>query len=335
MVITGTPQQNSLVPGADLCVNSLTFNGTTPVTIANDGYRITLDSTASGAASALNIYQNATLNARLALGGANVVTVAGGLTLTLGGATSGGTLKLINQLPVSGAALWLDAADASTLHTSGTTVTRWDNKGSYGNAVAGTATLKSGGINGHQALEFNGTSDYLMSDNAYVNTGGSMTLFMVKKRISASATGNKKRASSMSFIGPSSNTDWNTTANLSLEDSQGNDTYPAVRHDPSHRRQRYFGFIRQQPASDRSNRHRFAHQQQHGFTSHLHHGRRQFEWLLRHHLRHRQHRQHQPGQGRNWHNHPKRHQHLQWHDHGQCRHTPVRQARGALQQHLI
>jgi autotransporter-associated beta strand protein len=95
VVITGTPLQNSLAAGASMSVNSLTFNGTTPVTVASDGYEITLGSTAGGTASALNIYQNTTLNTRINLGAANVFTVANGLTLKLGGSLGGaGSLTL-------------------------------------------------------------------------------------------------------------------------------------------------------------------------------------------------------------------------------------------------
>ncbi|MEI8372586.1 MAG: autotransporter-associated beta strand repeat-containing protein [Planctomycetota bacterium] len=87
---TGAVQQSNVVLGANMTVNSLTFNDSNTVTIANDGNTLTLMGTGSGTSSAISAKQNATINANLDLGTAQTWTVASGKTLTVGGAVSGG-----------------------------------------------------------------------------------------------------------------------------------------------------------------------------------------------------------------------------------------------------
>ncbi|MEI8375032.1 MAG: TIGR03790 family protein [Planctomycetota bacterium] len=147
---TGASQQGKIVLGANMSVNSLTFNDTTPVTIANDGFAISLNSTGSGASSAISANQSAAVNAGIALGGAAVFTTAGGKTLTIGGAISGGSL---------------------TVAGSGTTVLSGTNSFAGGVTICSPSTLKLGAaevipsgpskgnviING--TLDLNGNSD--------------------------------------------------------------------------------------------------------------------------------------------------------------------------------
>ena len=80
----------------------------------------------------------------------------------------GGTLKL--QLPIpSGAALWLDAANASSLTASGSNLTAWnDSSGNGFNATSGGGAITGlSTINGQNAIQFNGSSNYLVSSGTY------------------------------------------------------------------------------------------------------------------------------------------------------------------------
>jgi hypothetical protein len=73
-----------------------------------------------------------------------------------------------------GLALWLDAADATTLTLSGSNVTQWRDKSGLGNtttAIGGSPTYSSNQIN------LNGSSTYL--SGPYVNTTTTLTAFVV------------------------------------------------------------------------------------------------------------------------------------------------------------
>jgi len=78
-------QQSNVVLGSSMSVRSLTFNDTTPVTIANDGSFLQLNSTGTGAASAISTNENATINAGVVLGVNQTWTTAAGRTLTVAG----------------------------------------------------------------------------------------------------------------------------------------------------------------------------------------------------------------------------------------------------------
>ena len=64
----GAMRQGSVVLGANMTVNSLTFSDTNAVAIGNDGNVLTLMSTASSASSAIVANQDATIDANLVLG---------------------------------------------------------------------------------------------------------------------------------------------------------------------------------------------------------------------------------------------------------------------------
>ena len=199
---------------------------------------VNLANNASGAVTLSVGNDGATTNYDGSLTGAGGLTKVGGGTLRLTGASSylgataiqTGAIKLqgASGPPVSGYALWLDAQDASTVHTSGPNVIQWDNKGSCGSSVtnngAANGNYNATGINGHPSVGFDGTGGkYLMSCKGvpvYTNTGNTMSLFVVKKR---NANANDYRGA-LSFIGPDNPSDWNHISNLSTED-QRNDQW--------------------------------------------------------------------------------------------------------------
>ena len=81
---TGATQQSNIVLGADMTLNSVTFNDPTPVTVGS-GNALTLLSTATAATSAISTNQDATINAGVILGASQTWTTAATKTLTLGG----------------------------------------------------------------------------------------------------------------------------------------------------------------------------------------------------------------------------------------------------------
>ena len=104
--------------------------------------------------------------------------------------------------PVSGAVLWLDASDPSTLTTNATRVQAWKNKGSGGAGASGTnlwftqstAALQpwlTNQLNGRPVVTFNKNGSgysagctYLgnIGRNAYTNGGSQMTYFVVARQ---------------------------------------------------------------------------------------------------------------------------------------------------------
>lgn len=78
-------------------------------------------------------------------------------------------------------ALWLDAADASTITLNGSTVSQWSDKSGNGrNAVMATAvnqpTYVSSGINGKPTLAFDGASRTMVYDGTFLaNTDYTVT----------------------------------------------------------------------------------------------------------------------------------------------------------------
>ena len=87
--------------------------------------------------------------------------------------------------PVAGAVLWVDASTLATGTGISAATTPVANLGSQGGTFnVGGYDVVASGIGTQNALRFNGTSQYLSSTNAYTNTGTTMTVFAVIKRIS-------------------------------------------------------------------------------------------------------------------------------------------------------
>lgn len=76
-------------------------------------------------------------------------------------------------------ALWLDAADSSTLTLSSTTVTQWRDKSTLANNAApvGSPVFASTGLNGKQSISLDGAS--MGFRGALANTGTVSTTFVV------------------------------------------------------------------------------------------------------------------------------------------------------------
>jgi len=81
---------------------------------------------------------------------------------------------------VSGVALWVDGSTA-TINAGTVTVT---NAGSVGGTLSGPASLAAGGIGSLQAVQFNGTNQYVTGN--YTNTGTTLTAFFVGKSLNSS-----------------------------------------------------------------------------------------------------------------------------------------------------
>ncbi|MFM5960147.1 MAG: hypothetical protein ACKOQ2_23825, partial [Dolichospermum sp.] len=89
-------------------------------------------------------------------------------------------------------ALWLDAADASTIILNGSTVSQWRDKSGNGrNATQATAAnqpvLATNSQNGQNGITFDGVNDYLVFSSALLQTTHS--LFIVFKPTIKSVTG--------------------------------------------------------------------------------------------------------------------------------------------------
>jgi hypothetical protein len=90
------------------------------------------------------------------------------------------------QIP--GCALWLDAADPSSLTLSGSSVTQWRDKSGNGNHTtgsSGTTTYRTNGISTRGSLYFNST--YLTGGFASTFTGTEMSCFIVASVSSSSS----------------------------------------------------------------------------------------------------------------------------------------------------
>ena len=77
-------------------------------------------------------------------------------------------------------ARWFDASDDSTITESGGSVSQWDDKsGNDRHATQGSASAQPTYDNGDDSLEFNGTSDYLSLDDAFMWDANGVTVFVV------------------------------------------------------------------------------------------------------------------------------------------------------------
>jgi hypothetical protein len=77
--------------------------------------------------------------------------------------------NLLAPTTVTGCALWLDAADSSTIDLSGSTVIRWRDKSGNGRDASGGVPpmYTSNAINGLNAVTFNGSNTFLFTSDVY------------------------------------------------------------------------------------------------------------------------------------------------------------------------
>ena len=87
--------------------------------------------------------------------------------------------SVFSPVQVPGCALWLDAADSSSVTLSGSSVTSWrDKSGNGGNATATGTITNPVSINGLKAMSYSGaTSTYFLG--AVTNTGSALSTFSV------------------------------------------------------------------------------------------------------------------------------------------------------------
>lgn len=83
-------------------------------------------------------------------------------------------------------ALWLDAADASTVTLDGSTVSQWDDKSGNGrNASQGTSSarpvLTASALNGLNAITFDGSNDFMSIANSFMATTTLIIACVVKE----------------------------------------------------------------------------------------------------------------------------------------------------------
>lgn len=115
-----------------------------------------------------------------------------GLSYLLPGINS----NLLPPTSVAGCALWLDAADSSTIDLSGSTVVRWRDKSGNGRDASGGVppTYTSNAINGLNAITFNGSTTFLRTTDVY--SLREFSIFAVIQRLGA-ITSNSTRPTSI------------------------------------------------------------------------------------------------------------------------------------------
>lgn len=92
-------------------------------------------------------------------------------------------IKITYNIPntptaIPGCALWLDAADPSSMNLSGTSITQWNDKSGAGLNLATTTnfpTLVTGGLNGSNIVSFNGNQNISRTNVTGSNLAGSTT----------------------------------------------------------------------------------------------------------------------------------------------------------------
>ena len=96
--------------------------------------------------------------------------------------------KTFSPTDISGCKCWFDAADASKLVLSGSSVTTWSNKAGYANAGSAVGTVTNGGatLNGTPGIRFAAGTSYL-SIGSITYTTSYRNLFMVVAMPAASA----------------------------------------------------------------------------------------------------------------------------------------------------
>lgn len=116
---------------------------------------------------------------------------------------------------IPGCALWLDAADSSTLTLTGSNVTLWKDKSGNGRNPAGSGGTILTTINGNTAITLNGTDTYFYFTNATaVNNTPNLSAFVV-------ATFGTGMLSTQRLLG-FGDVDWNTSTNcVAFEKASG------------------------------------------------------------------------------------------------------------------
>jgi hypothetical protein len=103
-------------------------------------------------------------------------------------------LRAFQPIDVPGCALWLDAADSSTITLNGSTVSSWADKSGNGNIVtqatsANQPTYVTNVVNGNPVLRFNGTS-HVLQKTSFTSLGtNSVSFWLVERNLSNSGGG--------------------------------------------------------------------------------------------------------------------------------------------------
>lgn len=128
------------------------------------------------------------------------------------------TSSINSPTSISGLALWLDAADASTLTLSGSNITSWNDKsGNANNATAtGTPTYNTAGLNSRPATAFNGSCYF--QGNVSI-TGQTLTCFAVGSFVNSG--GSDQRFVSLAATGQA---DWNSASRTTGINNSGSST---------------------------------------------------------------------------------------------------------------
>lgn len=153
----------------------------------------------NGSSSFAGTIQNGTAPVALTKVGTGTQTLTGVNTYTGATTISGGTLRLNPGVPVSGAALWLDANDSATVSLNAGTVTAWADKSGNGrNATQGTAANQPGYttnalVGNKNVVRFTAT-DVMPVNLSFLN-GSPYTIFAIEAKASAAPS------SSFYFLG--------------------------------------------------------------------------------------------------------------------------------------
>jgi hypothetical protein len=108
-------------------------------------------------------------------------------------------MRIFQPVDISGAILWLDAADATTMTLSGTTVTQWRDKSGNGNiaTAAGNAAVLSS-----NSIAFTGTHNvsstrFTIPDTVALRLNAPFTIYMAYAATVITATGDNDQASAI------------------------------------------------------------------------------------------------------------------------------------------
>ena len=136
-------------------------------------------------------------------------------------------------LPVSGAALWLDASvNSSVLNGSGVQATNGQTVGTWNNIASGASgavtqstdssrpTYVANSMHGNAVVHFAGVDDVLTSNSTYSCTNSAVSAFIVLRR----TTDVTEYPRVISFIGPDNNTDYGNNSNWCLDNGQNGAT---------------------------------------------------------------------------------------------------------------